>query len=108
MMERKIIYYPTIIVPSEWAKWAVLYFDKVSSIIPESLDLGEVIKPWNKEDFEIMKILMDEGELERANPQGLFAQVEKRASVEAFKEEFRRILISKRFKSIIIQVPEKN
>lgn len=44
-MERKIIYYPTIIVPSEWAKWAILYFDKVSSIIPKGVDYREVVNP---------------------------------------------------------------
>jgi len=73
-MGRKIIYYPTIIVPSEWTKWAVLYFDKVSSIIPEGLDYREVVNPWNEQDFKIMKILIEEGELEPTDPQHLLSQ----------------------------------
>ena len=34
-VERKILYYPTILVPSRWMKWALLYWDKVCSIVPE-------------------------------------------------------------------------
>jgi len=100
-MERRIIYYPTIVIPSQWTKWTVLYFDKVISIIPENLNFKEVIYPWNEKDFRIMKILMDEGELERANPQDLIGQREKWRSVEMFEKEFRRIVTSKRFQSII-------
>ena len=75
-MGRKIIYYPTIIVPSEWTKWAVLYFDKVSSIIPKGLDYRVVVNPWNEQDFKIMKILIEEGELELTDPQHLLSQRE--------------------------------
>ena len=39
MTERKVLYYPTILVPLSWLRWSILYWDKVSSIIPESLKL---------------------------------------------------------------------
>ncbi len=101
MIERKIIYYPTIIVPSQWTKWAVLYFDKISSIIPEGLDFKEVVSPWNKCDFKIMKILEEEGELEPTDPQHLLNQREEWASKEKFILEFKNIVTSDRFQSII-------
>jgi len=100
-MGRKIIYYPTIIVPSEWAKWAVLYFDMVSSIIPEGLDYREVVNPWNEKDFKIMKILMEEGKLESTDPKYLLSQKEKWASREMLIEEFKKIVTSSKFQSII-------
>jgi len=100
-MERKIIYYPTIIVPSEWAKWAVLYFDKVSSIIPKGVDYKEVVNPWNEKDFKIMKILMEEGEFEPTDPQHLLFQREKWANREMLIKEFKKIVTSKEFQSII-------
>ncbi|MCW7080574.1 MAG: DUF6236 family protein [Candidatus Methanospirare jalkutatii] len=100
-MERKIIYYPTIIVPSEWAKWAVLYFDKVSSIIPKGVDYREVVNPWNEKDFKIMKILMKEGEFEPTDPQHLLSQREKWANREMLIKEFKKIITSSKFQSII-------
>ena len=102
MMERKIIYYPTIVVPSYWAKWAVLYFDKVSSIIPQDLNFKEVINPWNEKDFETMRILMHEGELEPSDPQDLlWKETKEWENVKAFEEEFKEIVTSNTFKSII-------
>ena len=102
-MERKIIYYPTIIVPSEWAKWAVLYFDKVSSIIPKEVkeaDYKEIINPRNEKDFKIMKILMKEGEFEPTDPQHLLSQREKWANRKMLIKEFKKIVTSSKFRSI--------
>lgn len=107
MLERKIIYYPTIVVPSQWAKWAVLYFDKVSSIIPQNLGFKEVVGSWNKNDFETMKILIDEGELEPSDPQSLVSQAHW-SSVEAFEKEFKEIVVSKSFQSIINRKRKRN
>lgn len=101
MVGRKIIYYPTIIIPSQWAKWAVLYFDKVSPIIPGNLDLREVIRPWNKSDFYTMEILMSEGELEPYPPELLLRKTEKWRNVKAFEEEFKKTVTSESFRSII-------
>jgi len=100
-MKRKIIYYPTIIVPSEWAKWTVLYFDKVSSIIPKGVDYKEVVNPWNEKDFKIMEILMEEGEFEPTDPQHLLSQREKWANREILIKEFKKIVTSNKFQSII-------
>jgi len=108
MMERKIIYYPTIIVPSLWAKWAVLYFDKVGSIIPRNVDFEELVHSWNKKDFQTMKILIDEDELEPTDPQDLLKSKEKWNSVETFEEEFKRIVTSETFQSIIYKNWKRN
>ena len=89
-----------MIVPSEWTKWAVLYFDKVSSIIPEGIDYREVVNPWNKKDFKIMKILMKEGEFEPTDPQHLLSQKEKWANREMLIKEFKKIVTSNKFQSI--------
>lgn len=70
MIERKILYYPTILVPSSWLKWAVLYWDKVSSIVPESWEDNPVLG--NRQDrdcYNAMNYLWrEEGLFEPTRP----------------------------------------
>ena len=64
MSERKILYYPTILVPTRWLKWTMLYWDKVSSIVPEKWeeDMPKFRNPQHGEFYGAMKYLQDEGE----------------------------------------------
>src|SRR5262249_8324417 len=40
-MERTVLYYPTISIPdSWWLRQALLYFDKVASIVPQTMTWG--------------------------------------------------------------------
>lgn len=62
MIQRKAIYYPTIIPPLSWLKKAVFYWDKVSSIIPEEWEKNPVIdSPNAKKSYEIINMLIAEG-----------------------------------------------
>jgi hypothetical protein len=62
MIQRKAIYYPTIIPPLSWLKKAVFYWDKVSSIIPEEWEKNPVIdSPYAKKSYETVKTLIGEG-----------------------------------------------
>jgi len=100
VLERTVIYYPTIIVPENWLKWAVLYFDKASSVIPrpiyetdfEDMDLN------NRENLDAMKYAMEEGVFEPAYPDVLLRKFE---IYETFAKEFIEIASSDKFKRYI-------
>jgi hypothetical protein len=65
-MSRTILYYPTILIPSNWLKWTTLYWDKIGSIVPEDFqnifDENEPLfrDPRDVESFNLMKKLKDD------------------------------------------------
>jgi len=102
MSERKILYYPTILVPLGWLKWTTLYSDKVSSIVPEGWDNKPSLEHWqHKESYKAMKYLKEMGEFEFTRPQSLFDQRRHWGKVNVFENEFVEIVNSPQFRSKI-------
>ena len=74
MPGRDILYYPTILVPSKWQKRTILYWDKISSIVPEKWDdeLGSNPSFGNQQvdqSYRDMKYLESQGEFEAIRPE---------------------------------------
>lgn len=94
-MTRKILYYPTILVPTKWLKWAILYWDKVSSIVPKYWeDIRSFWNPQDNEFYEAMKYLEQEEEYEPIKPRTFDA-------FSTLTEEFKEIVNSSQFQSRI-------
>lgn len=102
MSERKILYYPTILVPTRWLKWTILYWDKVSSIVPkiwedEMKEKPSFKNPQDEETYRVMRYLEDEGEYEPTIP-----------SYVHLISEFKEIIRSPQFQSKIDRNWRKN
>jgi hypothetical protein len=74
MLEREILYYPTILVPSRWQRRTILYWDKISSIVPGKWDdeLGPNSFRGNQQaeqSYRDMKYLESKGEFEAIRPE---------------------------------------
>ena len=96
MIERKILYYPTILVPSRWLRWAMLYWDKVSSIVPDGWeDKTEMVQPLHKEYYKTMVYLWEKGLFEPTRPRDFWRKAPRAGSV--LEEEFKEIVSSKKF-----------
>lgn len=107
MIERKILYYPTILVPSRWLKWAMLYWDKVSSIVPDGWeDKTELIQPLHKEYYKTMVYLWEKGLFEPTRPREFWRNVPRAGSV--LEEEFRETVSSKKFQVRVNKNWQKN
>jgi hypothetical protein len=92
-LERKILYYPTIIIPQYWLKQTILYWDRVSSIAPGLLeDYFEDTRVFLEAPFRDMKTLMEAGEYKPIRPE------EHRVNI---KNEFQEMLESQQFKEKI-------
>ena len=99
MIDRKILYYPTILAPAHWLKWATLYWDMASSIIPYGWERNPVIvHPQHKKDHYTMQYLQEEGLFTPTRPGDLLRGRRERKS-EAFFEELRRIVTSVEFQA---------
>lgn len=96
MIGRKILYYPTILVPSLWLKWAMLYWDKVSSIVPSDWqNTLELVDPRLIEDYENMDFLQKEGLFEPTRPADFWREHGRIGT--ALEREFRQIILSENF-----------
>lgn len=94
MIERKLLYYPTIVVPSRWLRWAVFYWDKVSSIVPYDWERRPLLTTsWQKDHFKTMKYLWRREEFEPTRPRHLL----RRRSTRSFREEFIETVSSPQF-----------
>jgi hypothetical protein len=92
MNQRKALYYPTIITPLPWLKWAVLYWDKVSSIVPEQWGRKPTISsPTDKRVYDAMNQLKAEGIFEPTSPR---VPSEKREAAEEIWK-YRKLGIAK-------------
>jgi hypothetical protein len=70
MVQRRILYYPNILVPSRWLKWAIFYWDKASSIIPTKWEEKPVLKnAYDEKCYENMTYLREEGLFEPTRPE---------------------------------------
>lgn len=100
MIERKILYYPTILVPSRWLKWATLYWDKTSSIVPSGWeDTSSFVHPPNDDDYRTMNHLWEEGLFEPTRPDSFWKKT--RQLRRALGDEFDEALYSPGFQTQI-------
>jgi hypothetical protein len=81
MWERKILYYPTILVPARWQRMTILYWDKISSIVPEKWDDEVGLSPsfgnsQADKSYCDMKYLEAEGEYEPIRPENNYVPIE--------------------------------
>lgn len=88
-MHRTVLYYPTIGIPNnQWLRQAVLYFDNVASIVPESL----IDTKFSNKDIEYLK---QEKVYTEFKPSDLFKKNNER---EEFEHDIKKIIDSKEFK----------
>ena len=91
-MKRTILYYPTIDIPADdWLRNALLYWDEVSSIVPESSSI---------ELSPTIIYLQEEEQFRRINPNLLFENMNLDIS-QMFIHEFFDIILSESFKSLV-------
>jgi hypothetical protein len=96
-MNRTILYYPTIDIPTKsWLRNALLYWDEVSSIVPKSWD-DKILVELSTD----IHYLMGEGQFRPIKPEDLIIKTENRETFEQFRNEFREIVESNYFKQFI-------
>lgn len=99
MIERKILYYPTILAPTRWLKWATFYWDKVSSIIPEGWEHKPTLsRQKQQEHYKTMKYLWKEEDVfEPTRPRSLFNPM----LASNLKREFTELVNTPNFQATI-------
>lgn len=96
-MNRTILYYPTIDIPTNnWLRHSLLYWDEVSSIVPTSWGGNSFINLSTE-----IQYLMDEGQFRPIKPEDLITKSDNWEHFENFQQEFRDIVSSKQFKIFI-------
>jgi hypothetical protein len=96
-MNRTILYYPTIDIPNKsWLRHAILYWDEVSSIVPNSHDLRLL----NELSPEI-HYLTEVGQFRPIKPEDLFEKSENWEPFQQFTLEFTKTISSIEFKKLI-------
>ncbi|EKT4510815.1 hypothetical protein AAIP42_002668 [Flavobacterium psychrophilum] len=96
-MNRTILYYPTIDIPTNnWLRHSLLYWDEVSSIVPTS---------WGGNSFlnlsAEIQYLMDEGQFRPIKPEDLITKSDNWEHFENFQKEFRDIVSYNQFRIFI-------
>lgn len=96
---KTILYYPTIEIPNGiWLKQALLYWDKVGSIVPKSYD--EWADEVQKERYGLeIKYLKEENAFIPFNPQMLLTSWDE---VRLFIEEFKSTILSEKFQKRLV------
>lgn len=96
-MNRTILYYPTIDIPTNnWLRHSLLYWDEVSSIVPTSWGGNSFINLSTE-----IQYLMDERQFRPIKPEDLITKSDNWEHFENFQQEFRDIVSSKQFKIFI-------
>ncbi len=94
-IKRSILYYPTINIPTDdWLRNAVLYWDEVSSIIPQDWEDRHIVEL--SPDIEF---LMKEGQFTSVRPESLLLSGYQ--NIEEFSDEFTKVIDSEPFRSMI-------
>jgi hypothetical protein len=101
MATRTILYYPTINIPSNsWLRHSLLYWDEVSSIIPQS---------WgDRYLYELspdIHYLIDEGQFRAIKPDELILKGDNWEAFHEFQTEFKTTIESPQFKNFIQRKP---
>lgn len=99
-MPRKILYYPTIDIPNEnFLRYAVLYWDKVSTIVPD------VLWESRKNDIsEEVTYLFNEGVYVPTDPERILLSGDYSESAEMLHSEFTSIIKSDKFKHLVGEI----
>jgi len=97
MTTRTILYYPTINIPSNsWLRHALLYWDEVSSIIPQS---------WGDRYLYALSpdlhYLIDEGQFRAIKPDELILKGDNWEAFHEFQTEFKTTIQSPQFQNLI-------
>ena len=71
-MTRKILYYPSILIPPDWIRGAILYWDKISSIMPKSFEDAVIEGKEEKESINVINELKEEGVFTASRPYKAF------------------------------------
>lgn len=96
-MNRTILYYPTIDIPTNsWLRHSLLYWDEVSSIVPKSWDERMLL-----ELSPDIHYLIDEGQFRPIKPEDLIMGRDNWDAFEQFQNEFKEIVSSARFQMFI-------
>ena len=99
-MKRKLLYYPYIDIPNlSFVKKAILYWDKISSIVPYEYDYKCHLNPH-------IQYLKDEGEYEPISTANLYFSCDTWENTETIRQNFNKELI-KILSSIQIKKSEK-
>ncbi|MEI9909664.1 MAG: hypothetical protein WDO71_08285 [Bacteroidota bacterium] len=94
---RTILYYPTIDIPSNsWLRHALLYWDEVSSIIPNTINIEEELSR------DIHFILMKDN-LKPARPEDLINREGGFEILRKFETEFTTIVQSDQYKRLLAE-----
>src|SRR5258708_7233354 len=94
-VEKVLLYYPTIDIPSpSWVRQGLMYWDKIGSIVPDSYDAH---LPKNLRYSDQIQPLYDSGLFRPFNPADLLMRVGQENSMEAFSTELFQILDSDDF-----------
>lgn len=101
MIKRTILYYPTINIPTtNWLRHSLLYWDEVSSIIPQS---------WgDRYLYELspdIHYLIDEGQFRAIKPDELIMKADNWDAFHEFQTEFKETIQSQQFQNFIRKTP---
>ncbi len=97
MKKRTILYYPTIDVPSNsWLRNSLLYWDEVSSIVPQSWN-GNFLHRLSPD----INYLIDEGQFRPISPDELIAKPDNWNRLSEFEKELIDVYESPHFKNFI-------
>jgi hypothetical protein len=103
-MNRTILYYPTIDIPNKsWLRHALLYYDEISSIVPQSWDDRFLI-----ELSSDIHYLMDENQFRPMKPEDLIFNERNGDTFDQFREEFTSIILDPNYREFIGRRPVGN
>lgn len=95
VLKNSILYYPTINIPNGiWLRNALLYWDEVSSIVPENFSDDELSSD--------LIFLRDEGYFRPIAPSSFMNNIDRYEQVEEFVSEFFEILQTPAFKRRLV------
>lgn len=94
-MNRTILYYPSINIPdTNWLKHALLYWDEVSSIVPDTQEI-------KKEFSEDIHYLIQEEQFRPINPEELTFRHGGWDSLRNFENEFKEVVLGDSFQRFL-------
>lgn len=86
MHERKILYYPSIVIPRRWLYHTILYWDKISSVSPkiwdDIMEDRAFLELERDKDYQNMKFLKEEGYYNPIYPQSIYNKIESKLKCE--------------------------
>jgi hypothetical protein len=101
MKKRTILYYPTINIPTKsWLRHSLLYWDEVSSIVPQSWN-GNYLHKLSPD----INYLIDEGQFRPISPNELITKADNWDKLSEFENELIDVYESTQFKNFMQRQP---